>query len=555
MFLLKAQEFPNNEKRVILTLSRRSQCPKEPTVKVGSFSFESHSDFGESQGETGCKEGEQTSLTLGAISKRSLRGYGERPRPTKFGLRARRTLLRAGGAMDSLPGGVEKRVFFTGTLPGSTPEAMTAISAWSAWIVNAWKAWVSRRIRSKYDFYVWELQKRGALHFHYCIYIERDEDREWFLREAKKEWVRLLEGISDKSGIDLFARQGGGSWRGYHRLIQAYAQPCRKSVAAYLSKYCGKSVGKSTGQYFPSRWWGVSRELRFLLRKLTFERVWSFARRSQAEAFFEDLLHSLEASCPKGYRKYVDKSGFARVAVGYSSEAIWIDKGQGREDYSNESRERSAMVGRIGWRLRDLISFASRFSVRQSEFSAFGLPGAASRFSQWGGSSLENILIAVERSLFALYWRRNPQALEAYETLRGFYVILSRAWRTRGCSRVATLKDLSASELEDLYAALCFGGVNRTGDKTSAVADCRSHRHGDSNLGRSSPGTPHSEAVGVRQGREGYQPDSRDRRGWEKPLGSGDLLISAFSGEQLCIDGVLESAGGPLDSDLRYPVR
>lgn len=63
-------------------------------------------------------------------------------------------------------------------------------------------------------------------------------------------WVRLLLQISAESGVDLFLREDGYSHQGNTSVVQAYAQECYKSVAAYMAKYLGKDAGKGGTAFF-----------------------------------------------------------------------------------------------------------------------------------------------------------------------------------------------------------------------------------------------------------------------------------------------------------------
>lgn len=252
-------------------------------------------------------------------------GFGMRPRETHFGLKGKRTLLRAGAALEQEGYAPEQILFFTGTLPGSTHEAMAAIADYSSFLVHRLKAWVNWHVPEKLDFYVWELQKRGALHLHYAVCCRDYETGERLLSGFKAQWIRLLDAVSELSGVDVYQRSGGGTWAKNKQKVQAYAQRVRKSVAAYLAKYCGKGsdsrhVYKDGRAICPTRWWGVSRPLMAILKKHTHEICWNTLSARKARIAYEDLTHFMGTLSEKCY-SYSDKAGFCNVTVSYG--LIW----------------------------------------------------------------------------------------------------------------------------------------------------------------------------------------------------------------------------------------
>lgn len=314
MLEIKIARFPNNEIRVRLAPSCK---------RGGSLSHES-------QNETGEKRAESRHLTLVPNSKLSKTeqkcllkpGYGGECKRTKFGIYAKRTLLRVGGAIDKFDPTPENGVFLTGTLPGSTHAAKKAIADWSAYIVHRLKAWIAKYVKAKLDFYVWELQKRGALHLHYYLYVPDPVTRKRILSGFKTQWIKLLENVCSKSGVDVFKKTAAYSHRGHDERIQAYAQEVTKSVAAYLAKYCSKEASKPnskvTSSYYPTRWWGASRPLLALLRSMTETVEFCFASFARARSRYEELISELEGHSIKGYR-YGDKVGMGLNHVFYYS--------------------------------------------------------------------------------------------------------------------------------------------------------------------------------------------------------------------------------------------
>jgi len=209
-----------------------------------------------------------------------LSGRGElATRTTKFGNEAKRTIQRAARALDGIVDSPQDILFLTGTLPGSGQEQFLAIAQWSSWIVQCLKAWVAKRVPGKYDFYCWELQRRGALHLHYAVHCPDEEVSEFILSEFKNEWIRLLDAVSEKTGIDLYFNENRGfSHKDNKDVVQAKAERVNKGVGNYLGKYLSKSTAGTSrkGVFAPCRWWGVSRPLRAL----------EVAERVQKDLFF-----------------------------------------------------------------------------------------------------------------------------------------------------------------------------------------------------------------------------------------------------------------------------
>lgn len=225
-------------------------------------------------------------------------GYGKEGRSSVFSRLARRSLLDAGAVMDrDCPR--DECLFITCTHPGSTGESFRALAEWSGYVVHRFKAWVARYCPSNYSFYCWEWQKRGALHLHYVIHCPDPLAFRFLQRNVKAEWVRLVDSVCLRSGIDLWGKADGGSWAAYKSVVRVEAARVKKAVAAYLSKYLSKggdqSGDSSSHRFFPSRWYGISRALRERVKELTYTaegRAYQTYR--AARLFFDDWLTRLE---------------------------------------------------------------------------------------------------------------------------------------------------------------------------------------------------------------------------------------------------------------------
>lgn len=234
-----------------------------------------------------------------------------------FTLDARRKLLRAGGALARFDPVPSHCLFLTGTLPGSTPASYRTIARYSAEIVNRVKSWIHKKYNEHaYSFYCWELQKRGALHLHYLLYCPVQEVREKIMSTFKKFWTGLLLSISEKSCVDMFQREKGGTHRDNLSVVQAYAMECRKSVAAYMAKYVGKDAGKGNTENFPSRWSSVSRPLTALIREYSEEVKFITPSYTRARNIYETSAEELTDSHVVTY-SYRHKVGVGDTCITY----------------------------------------------------------------------------------------------------------------------------------------------------------------------------------------------------------------------------------------------
>lgn len=234
------------------------------------------------------------SSELERVRRAGVSGYGELAvRATKFGNEAKRSIQRCARALDGIVETPQDILFLTGTLPGSGQEQFMAMAQWSSWIVHRLKAWVAWRCPDKMDFYCWELQKRGALHLHYAVHCPDEADSQYILDGFKAQWIRLLDEVSEKTGVDLYLNAVRGfSHRPNTEVVQAKAERVIKGVGNYLGKYLSKSTqGTSrTGVFAPCRWWGVSRPLRALEKSERVENVRFFMSQSQWHGVYEDCV-------------------------------------------------------------------------------------------------------------------------------------------------------------------------------------------------------------------------------------------------------------------------
>lgn len=193
-------------------------------------------------------------------------GWGCLSKPTKFTKNARHKLLEAGAVVDAKCGLNAWEV--TCTIAGSGRKIFAIVAAHTGWIMNELTQ-ILRRSKCEYWFYVWEYQKRGALHLHLLI----ADNTRCLLDLAKRvesRWWELQKLLSVRTEVDLFQKNHQITWKDKPDKWQSHVAPIKKSVAAYFSKYAGKGSGitsKFKGfetAFTPSRWWGSSKAVKKL---------------------------------------------------------------------------------------------------------------------------------------------------------------------------------------------------------------------------------------------------------------------------------------------------
>lgn len=187
-------------------------------------------------------------------------GFGSQPLTTKFGTYGRRMVRNACGVLAAEFG--RSVVFGTLTLPGSTQQARQALSSQSGRLVELLGHWLRSHSKTAKFVWVWEYQKSGALHLHFALGDSDILRLRFFERNFRQYVHKLFETLSRHSGVDMFARAEGGTWRGHVRVLKSRIETIRKSVKRYMAKYISKGTEVEGQGYPPSRWWGMSACLR-----------------------------------------------------------------------------------------------------------------------------------------------------------------------------------------------------------------------------------------------------------------------------------------------------
>lgn len=252
---------------------------------------------------------------------------------TKFGLDAKRRIFRVAGALDRFDPVRSNYLFLTATLPGDTDEAKWGIAEYAHEIIDGLKSWLSKRMPDRKEFYVWENQSRGALHFHYCIHVSDQKIQDEIRRGFKMEMVRLYDGIEKSHACSLWGRYANCSSDAKCEVLQARVETVYGSVGAYMAGYLAgkkcKHENDTRHRYYPRRWFGVSRPLSALTDSYTEKQEYEFTSLKDAseayhqlkEEILDDALTSVE---------YKHKFGVGKSFVAYHTAEkqleLWLAK-------------------------------------------------------------------------------------------------------------------------------------------------------------------------------------------------------------------------------------
>jgi hypothetical protein len=187
---------------------------------------------------------------------------------TRFTRNGRHRLLEAGAICEERRGAGTTGVFVTFTLPGSTLSAYDALARCSGYVANCVCQCIRDYKWSKTYFWVWERQKRGALHLHLFIELGSGIDIDCYREPLRSAWYNALIRVGERVGVDMFRHADGLFCTASHYWRYDY-QEVRKSVGGYLSKYVSKEASSGFSEvptqvdvgYYPRRWWYMSRDL------------------------------------------------------------------------------------------------------------------------------------------------------------------------------------------------------------------------------------------------------------------------------------------------------
>lgn len=226
----------------------------------------------------------------------------------------KRQVLRAGSCF-SMDEGTE-RLLLTGTLPGSSYSAFKALAEFSTTATKTLTNWLTRRSPQCKWEYVWEFQKRHALHVHLVCEVSLKES-EYIKKNFKDEWNRILRKIGSLSSVDMY--QKTRTYSNDPSVTQADVTVCDREPSRYISKYISKNATNAKGfnRFPPNQWYQVSRSLLRELREKTQTFAIEGLSYGQTLSIIEQAKHQISTSAIGGWRAF---SGRVFAWSGYAYE-------------------------------------------------------------------------------------------------------------------------------------------------------------------------------------------------------------------------------------------
>lgn len=228
------------------------------------------------------------------------KGYGLPTRDSSISRDARNRLYEYGACLDKiLVGEGYGSYLYTFTLPGDNRLAFDALARWSGYICNRLLQGIRRKKAVFHWFYVWERQKRGALHLHLVVASQGGEGQLCLGEQLRDAWSRALCYIDEEEGGVVFSASQGDRCT-LRKHWQFDARPADGRVGRYLAKYLGKGTfvyprkdgDTRTLSSSPHRWHGCSRILSGIAA--SFRAELSLEGLSQSEV--SDCMDAIEAT-------------------------------------------------------------------------------------------------------------------------------------------------------------------------------------------------------------------------------------------------------------------
>ena len=220
------------------------------------------------------KNARRASLDIIKKSQRATQGkYCTLHTPKSFTSRAGQKLRECGAVVDKISGQPRFTHCITLTLPANHVDAYIALAANTGYAINR----LFEPIRKRYGemvlwFFVWEYQKRGALHLHIALYHPDESEGLWISQQIIDQWHKVLIDIGKRANCDMFCKMSKRA-SAIRSLHQHHAQPMRKGLGAYFSKYASKKESKQSWyckRYPVSRFWGSCYALKDLIKQYSY---------------------------------------------------------------------------------------------------------------------------------------------------------------------------------------------------------------------------------------------------------------------------------------------
>jgi hypothetical protein len=221
--------------------------------------------------------------------------------PKSFTRISGQKLRECGAAMDILSrGNLEECYEICLTLPANHEKAFTALAQNTYFATHRIFSYLKKQYNGEVSwFYVWEYQKRGALHLHMAVHHRASLLLPTICSDIKRAWIRILQDIGENSECCMFTDKSmkkcvmPDKW-------QMHSAQIRKSVGSYFSKYAGKEESKQSWycQKYPiSRFWGSSKKIKQVIAENSVEATWDFqGDLESAEKFHAELLEKIVLS-------------------------------------------------------------------------------------------------------------------------------------------------------------------------------------------------------------------------------------------------------------------
>ena len=232
-------------------------------------------------------------------------GQFSRHKTKKFGNIQAQHIHECGASLEMLAHDPRFCHVTTLTLPANTDEAFECLAAHSGAIINS----LFQPLRDKYPdtnhwFFVWEYQKRGALHLHIAHYHPDECEGMLIGNILIEQWHKILCDISDSSGIWMLSSKHHGDYE-MKDFYQYHTQPMYKSVAGYFSKYASKAsqkeennyVRKFSQMYPPSRFWGCSSQIKKIRNEFSFHNCRDYTEQKEFMYFLFVRVHRMISDC------------------------------------------------------------------------------------------------------------------------------------------------------------------------------------------------------------------------------------------------------------------
>ncbi len=197
-------------------------------------------------------------LDMRNASKEVRAGYGGETRQTRFGARAKSTIRESGAVLDGAFGA--NIAFLTWTIPGHGEEIFDAACRYSAQFTQDVMQWCRDTASGIAYVWVYEFQKRGALHQHIVVGSNDSQGIARIIEEFPKRMRWFWLKWSRQAGVNYFRNCKTGRLNVRAAIYGQKAMRAYKSCARYLTKYLSKLRTK-TGDLqhrYPARWWRAS---------------------------------------------------------------------------------------------------------------------------------------------------------------------------------------------------------------------------------------------------------------------------------------------------------